>query len=423
MGIVATLAQKASRDPLDDFWYSRLSYLAPTASGIRVDENIALQVTAVYACVRILAEDIASLPLHVYERIDQGKRRDDGHPLYSVLDQVANPEMDSMILREVLQGHLGLWGNAYASIVRDRAGRVRELWPLRPDRMQVYRDAATKELVYRYTVTGPAGGETIDLPRSDVFHIKAFGTNGLLGLNPIELHRETIGLAVATREYGARFFQNDARPGVVMEVPGTLTPEAVERLRKDTEEKYQGLSRKHRLMVLEEGVKLHEVGIPPETAQYLQTRKFQVAEIARMYRMPLYKIGEGDKTATFASVEQFSLEYVTDTLSPWLKRWEKASGHQLMTEDERQRYFAEHLVDGRLRGDYKTRMEGYKTGLGTAMFTINDVLRKENMNDIGPAGDIRFFPLNMGIIKPDGTIIVPSKEGAQQREEGNEPNA
>jgi HK97 family phage portal protein len=369
----------------------------PTNTGLRVSPDSALASTAVYGCVRILAEDIASLPLNVFRHLTpRGKAAARDHPLYDVLHNVANPEMDAMQLRQTLQGHLGLWGNAYAEIVRDNGGRVRELWPLRPDKMHVFRDSATRRLVYRYTLPPDSGGnenKTKDLDPDLVLHLRGFGADGIMGYSPIRLHREAVGLALATEAFGARFFGNDARPGIVLTHPGHLGDTGQQNLRESFEKRHLGLDASHRVAVLEEGVTIHEVGIPPEDAQFLETRKFQVVEVARMYRMPLHKINEM-ASATFSNIEHQSLEYVQDTLTPWLVRWEKGIDMRLLTPTERKEYFVEHFVDGRLRGDIKSRYEAYAIGRNWGWLSANDILEREGGNPI-PGGDDYLEPLNM----------------------------
>lgn len=412
MGLFDNLERRAWRED-DDRWYTNLFGLKPTATGLRVDQSKAMTFAAVWACVRLLSETTASLPLMVYRRLTpRGKARAPDRPQYRVLHDMANPEMTAMVFRETMMSYLLLWGNAYAQIVRDRGGRVRELWPLHPARVRVSRNTETWQLMYTYYSPKP-GQKPVDLAPEDVLHIPGLSFNGILGLNPIDHFRESVGLGLASEEFGARFFGNDARPGLVMTYPGQMSETAVDRAKKSIEDNHQGLGKSHRLMVLEEGTKLEQIGIPPATAQFLETRKFQVTEICRWFRVPPHMIYDLDR-ATFSNIEHQGLEFVEYSLRPWLVRWEQAILMKLFSADEQTEYFAEHLVEGLLRGDYKSRMEGYKAGSGIALYSINDMLEKENMNDIGPAGDIRLIPLNMGVMMPDGRIVVPSKEAASQ---------
>jgi len=360
------------------------------ASGVTVNENTALNSTAVFACVRILAETIASLPLVVYERLESGgKQRAQGHYLYSILHDQPNPEMTSFEFRETLMGHLALWGNAYAEIERDNAGRVVGLWPLRPDKMRVMRD----EQSLRYEYQLPNSGTVAVLRQQNVLHIRGLSSNGIVGYSPIRLAREAIGLALATEEFGARFFGQGSRPSGVLEHPGQLSEEAAKRLRKSWEELHSGLSNAHRIAILEEGMSWKQIGVPPEDAQFLETRKFQITEIARIYRIPPHMLADLER-ATFSNIEHQAIEFVVHTIRPWLVRWEQALKRDLFMPAERDIYFAEFLVDGLLRGDIESRYRAYSVGRQWGWLSANDVRELENMNPI-EGGDTYLIPLNM----------------------------
>ena len=400
-------------------WFLEM-FRQPTASGVNVTHQTSLQSAAVFACVRILAESVGMLPLIMYERLsDGGKRRAIDHPLYELLHRLPNPEMTSMELRETLVGHQTLWGNAYAEIEFDNGGRVRGLWPLRPDRTTPERVNGC--LVYKVTL--PTGGQ-VGLPFERVLHIRGLSYDGVRGYDPISLARQSIGLALATEEFGSRFFGNGSQLGTVLEHPGKLSDEAHERLKKSVEMRHQGLSNAHRLMILEEGMKVESMGVPPENAQFLETRKFQVAEIARLYRIPPHMLADLER-ATFSNIEQQSLEFVIYTLMPWLTRWEQAIYRDLLTPNERPRYFAEHLVDGLLRGDIKSRYEAYSIGRQNGWLSANDVRTFENLNPI-EGGDVYLIPLNMvpanqaGVDDPadnNRTAELPETRAAQLRVE------
>lgn len=368
-------------------WFLNM-FRQPTAAGVDVNHNTALQSMAVFACIRILAETSAMLPLLYYERLENGgKRRAIDQRLYEVLHRLPNPEMTSIELRETLMGHVGLLGNAYAEIEFGNDGHVRGLWPLRPDKTKPER--RNGKLVY--VVTLPIG--KVGLPFERVMHIKGLGYDGVRGYDPIELARQSIGLTLGTEEFGARFYGNGAHLGSVLEHPGKLSDAAHSRLTKSVEMRHQGLSNAHRLMILEEGMKINSIGIPPENAQFLETRKFQISEIARLYRIPPHMLADLDK-ATFSNIEQLSLEFVTYTLLPWLTRWEQAIYRDLLTPTERQRYFAEHLIDGLVRGDQKTRYEAYAQARQNGWLSANDIREMENMNPV-EGGDVYLVPLNM----------------------------
>jgi HK97 family phage portal protein len=347
-----------------------------------------LQASAVFACVRVLSETVASLPLVLYRRLERGKARATDHPLYELLHDLPNPEMTAFELRETLMAHAALWGNAFCEIEFDNAGRVRGLWPLRTDMMRVIRRAGRLWYVYKLPT-----GTDVELPFERVMHLRGLSTDGVVGYSPIDLARQSVGLALGTEEFGARFFGNGATTGTIYEHPGKLSQEAYDRLKDSIEKRHQGLERAHRIMILEEGMKASQVGIPPDNAQFLETRKFQVEEIARWYRMPLHKIQSLDRS-TFSNIEHQSIEFVTDTIQPWCVRWEQCITRDLLTEREREEYFAEHLVDALLRGDTLSRYQAYAVARQNGWLSANDIREKENMNPV-EGGDVYLVPLNM----------------------------
>jgi HK97 family phage portal protein len=360
-----------------------------TAGGKTVNERTAMQTAAVYACVRVLAEAVAGLPLHVYRHRDGGGERIPEHPLFAVLHDAPNPETTSFVFRETLMSHLLLWGNAYAQIVRDGRGRVLSLWPLLPSKMTVDR-ADSGALVYTYS--GEKGA--VRLARGDVLHIPGLGFDGLVGYSPVAMAKNAVGMALATEEYGARFFSNGANPGGVLEHPGPVKDPA--RVRESWNGVYQGSGNAHRVAVLEEGMKLHAIGIPPEQAQFLETRKFQINEICRVFRVPPHLVGDLEK-ATFSNIEHQSLEFVKYTLGPWVARWEQSLGQALLLPSEKGTVFIKFNVDGLLRGDYASRMQGYAVGRQNGWLSANDVRDLEEMNRI-PAeagGDLYLVNGNM----------------------------
>ncbi|MTI95446.1 MAG: phage portal protein [Firmicutes bacterium] len=389
-----------TRDKPQNHVGSGFSFLfGSTTSGKTVNERTAMQTTAVYACVRILAEAIAGLPLHIYRyRLDGGKERISQHPLYYLLHNEPNPEMTSFVFRETLMSHLLLWGNAYAQVIRDGLGRVLGLYPLLPNKMDVHR-SASGELVYTYyrdvdeSGLKPKGGY-ITLRRDEVLHIPGLGFDGLVGYSPIAMAKNAIGMAMATEEYGASFFANGANPGGVLEHPGVVKDP--KRVRESWNTVYQGSANAHRIAVLEEGMKFHQIGIPPEEAQFLQTRKFQINEIARIFRVPPHMVGDLEKSS-FSNIEQQSLEFVKYTLDPWVVRWEQALQQSLLLPSEKPRYFVKFNVDGLLRGDYQSRMSGYATARQNGWMSANDIRELEDMNRI-PAeegGDLYLVNGNM----------------------------
>ena len=349
-------------------------------AGKRVTDRTALQHIAVYACVRVLSEAIAQLPLHVYKYNDSGKERVSQHPLYFLLHDQPNPEMTSFVFRETLMSHLLIYGNAYAQIIRNGRGDVLGLYPLMPDKMKVDRDEKNR-LIYiysRYDEANPNLKEQGDiiLYADEVLHIPGLGFDGLVGYSPIALAKNAIGISIACEEYGASFFGNNANPSGVLEHPGVIkNPDKL----RDAWHRAYGGKNSHKVAVLEEGVKFTPISIPNNEAQFLETRKFQIEEIARMYRVPLHMIGDLDH-ATFSNVEHLSLDFVKYSLDPWIVRWEQSLQKALLSDSEKGQYFVKFNVEGLLRGDYASRMQGYATARQNGWMSTNDIRELEDMN-------------------------------------------
>lgn len=353
-----------------------------TSSGKNVNERSAMRVTAVYACVRVLSEAIASLPLHLYKKISRfGKEKAIEHPLYEILHNEPNPEMTSFVFRETLMSHLLLWGNAYAQIIRNGKGQIMALYPLMPNRMTVDRDSKG-EIYYKY-FTNESDNKNlkrlsqINIKKEEIFHVPGLGFDGLVGYSPIAMAKNAIGMAIATEEYGAKFFANGASPSGVLEHPGNIKDP--DKLRESWNKLFQGSANSHKIAILEEGLKYQPIGISPNEAQFLETRKFQIDEIARIFRVPPHMVGDLDKSS-FSNIEQQSLEFVKYTLDPWVARWEQAIHRSLLLKNEKKDYFVKFNVDGLLRGDYQSRMNGYATGMQNGFLSPNDIRSLENMD-------------------------------------------
>lgn len=389
-----------------------------TTSGKTVNERTAMQTTAAFACVRILAEAVAGLPLHVYRyRDDGGKERIPQHPLYNLLHNEPNPEMTSFVFRETLMSHLLLWGNAYAQIVRNGRGQPIALYPLLPNKMDVSRSQSGELLYTYYPETDESGlkpqGGTITLRRDQVLHIPGLGFDGLVGYSPIAMAKNAIGMALATEEYGASFFANGANPGGVLEHPGVIKD--IQRVKDSWNSAYQGSRNAQRVAVLEEGMKFQAIGIPPEQAQFLETRKFQINEIARIFRVPPHMVGDLDKSS-FSNIEQQSLEFVKYTLDPWVVRWEQSLCQSLLLPSEKSAIFIRFNLDGLLRGDYASRMNGYATGRQNGWMSANDIRELEDMNRIPKeeGGDLYLVNGNMTKLKDAGVFSIAQKaEGSK----------
>lgn len=373
-------------------------FFGGTTSGKAVTERSAMQMTAVYSCVRILAEAIAGLPLHLYKYGEDGsKEKATGHPLYALLHDEPNPEMTSFVFRETLMSHLLLWGNAYAQIIRNGKGDVVALYPLMPNRMKVDRDEHG-ELYYEYQTSQDDAhtmkGSVIRLSPRDVLHVPGLGFDGLVGYSPIAMAKNAIGLAIATEEYGSKFFANGATPGGVLEHPNVVKDP--ERVRSSWNAAFGGSANANKVAVLEEGMKYTPISISPEQAQFLETRKFQIDEIARIFRVPPHMIGDLEKSS-FSNIEQQSLEFVKYTLDPWVCRWEQSMQRALLKSDEKSAYFLKFNVDGLLRGDYQSRMNGYAVGRQNGWMSANDIRELENLDRISAedGGDLYLVNGNM----------------------------
>lgn len=422
MGIKSLFGFGQARDkPVDKAADAGYSFLfGRTTSGKPVNERTAMQTTAVYACVRILAEAVASLPLHVYEyQDDGGKKLVHDHPLYYLLHDEPNPEMTSFVFRETLMSHLLIWGNAYAQIIRDGAGRVLGLYPLLPDKMEVQRDdRGNIYYVYsRNSDENPMFNEygNIKLKAEDVLHIPGLGFDGLIGYSPIAMAKNAVGMTLACEEYGASFFANGANPGGVLEHPGVLKDPS--KVRESWNSVYRGVNNAHKIAVLEEGMKYQQIGIPPEEAQFLETRKFQINEIARLYRIPPHMVGDLDKSS-FSNIEQQSLEFVKYTLDPWVIRWEQSLQRSLLLPGEKGKYFIKLNVDGLLRGDYQSRMNGYAVGRQNGWFSANDIREMENMNPIPDEEGGNLYLVNGAMTKlADAGAFAGADNGGQKEEE------
>ena len=410
-GLIARLGSLFKRRSNDGervgWWRPLMEFGGSLHAGQRVNESTALNVSTVFACARNISEDVAKLPLHLYSMDGDNKRREKKHPLYRLLHDAPNPEMSSMDFRQCLTGHMLTWGNGYAEIEWANNNRVMALWPIHPRRVAVKRNEAGE--IY-YEVRPPDGvGETRKLAAYRMFHVRNFGPDGCLGYSPVRMAAESIGAAMATDKFASSFFGNNAWPGFALEHPGVLDPDAREALRKSFEDRHQGADRAFRPMLLQDGMKLSKFSVPPDEAQFLETRQFAVEEICRWYRMPPHKVQQLLRSH-YNNIEHQSIEYVTDTLLPWLVRWENEIRRKLVPDQ--QELFAEHSVEGILRGDSDARAKFYNQMFQIGALSTNAILRLENMNDIGEEGDQRFVMAN----------LVPLTAAAKMAAAKSDPN-
>lgn len=401
--IAASLRAFGKREPTDrTTGWSAFSSQAGTV----VSEESAMRYATVHACVRVLSEDVAALPLHVYRRTeDGGKERYRDHPLYELMHDQPNPDMTSSAMREAMMVSLLLSGNAYAFIEFTKSGRVKALWPLDSAETRPYRTKGG-ELRFR------SGRE--DLPAGEVLHIPGLSFDGLLGLSPIAYAREAVGLGLAAEQFGSKFFKDGTHLGGVISLAGGgMTDEAFERTKAQFNEQYAGMQRAHKVLLLEGGATYAPLGIPPEDAQFLETRKFQRSEIAAIFRVPPHLIGDLER-ATFSNIEHQDIAYLQRTLLPWLTRWEQAIRSKLLTDDERRTLVVEHDTSGFMRGDTKSRMEAYSLAINAGIMTRNEARQRENLNPM-PGGDELLQPLNMMPASEAGLRGLDFHSGAERR--------
>ena len=376
-------------------------------SGVNVSPETAMRVGAVYACVNIIAQSVAQLPLIVYERSEDGrtKSRLPDHPLAKLLKR-PNFWQTPYEFWLMMIGHVALRGNAYAikNIVR---GQTRELIPVHPNRVQVIQTAELK-LIYKFT---DKGGKVFDLAQERILHLKGLSWNGFTGISPIEQARESIGLSLATEQHGAALFKNGAQPGLILMHPGTLKPDARKNIKKSWDERFTG-ENAFGTAVLEEGLKPETVGMTSEDAQFIETRKYQAVDIARFWNVPPHKIAILDR-ATFSNIEEQNIDFVVDTLMPYTVNAQQVIMRDLLLPGERQKVFVEFLLDGLLRGNSKARGEFYKKAITCGWMTRNEVRAAENLNPIDGLDEI-LVPMNMA---PEESEEEPNEESEESDED------
>lgn len=375
-----------------------------SASGVKVNAQSALSYTPFWAAVRIITGTIAELPFIVYSRLPGGgKDREQKHPVYSLLHDRPNGYMDALTFIETRQAHVLTYGNGYAEIQRDGAGRPVALWPLLPDRTA----RKIKDGVPYYEVQLPAGG-TVNLPDYNVLHIKGLGFDGYTGYNVVAYHKDAIGYGIAVKEYGARFFSGDGSPGGVLEHPKALTDPAKKHLEESWSAGHTGLKQAHRMAILEEGMTWKQQAVDPKQAQALEVQKFTVDDCSRIFNIPPHMLGSMDR-ATFNNIEELNLKFLTMTMLYWIRKWEQECNYKLFMPAERGRLFTEILYDALLRGNTTARYAAYNIGRLGGWLNVDEIREKENMNPLPDGkGQIYLEPLNM---KPAGTVDPPADSG------------
>ena len=419
MGILRKLRNLSINDP--KAWSPSLWNLQgnQSLSGEVVTEENALTYSAIWNAVTLYSS-IATLPLHLLRKNENKTFHVKDNKLYHVLHDDFNPYMTAQVGREVSIAHLLLWGNSYAEIVRNGYGEVYELWPISPNRVKPFMEKG--ELLYEINV----GSEKKILPRSRILHIPGLGFDGLVGYPVVSMARKSIGLGMALETFGATYFGQGTHPGAVVSHPQALSPSGYDNLKKELSDKYSGLGQAHRLMLLDEGMKIEQIGVPPENSQFLESRQFHITEIARWFNLPVHKLKEMTKSS-FNNIEAEQLSYVIDSLMPVIIRYESNYNMQLLTQNERykQGIHTRHNVDGLLRGNVEARAKYYQIMWGIGAMSINMIADKEGFDPV-ENGDERFIPMNylplsqleqyLDILKKTSTKPKPETEGPEPKE-------
>lgn len=396
MGLIDLIETRGSGSVNDpQMWINTLLESAnyATKSGVNITADTALNISTVYACVTILSQTIASLPMTINKSLPNGGNIvAEDHYLYPVIHNTFNSELTSFEAREIGVGHLKLRGNWYNKLEYDGSGRIIGIWPLNPTFITVYRTSAGIFYEYNPGNIDALGKKPQLFSSNEVWHIKGFSKDGLTGLSTIQCARESMGLSQALQDYSAQFFGNKAIPGNVLTHPGQLNAIARSNIKKSLSD-YAGAKR-HTTLVLEEGMKWENIGVTNEDAQFMELSNAQVRDIARWFHMPLILLQEPDKASTYASAEQFMLSFVVHTIAPDLTRIEQSANRALLTETERAAgYYIKLNIKGLLRGDFKTRMDGYKIAREGGWYSVNDIRALEDETPIDN-GDIYLEPLN-----------------------------
>lgn len=421
MGLLARVEQRASiENPSTslsnpDSWLFTAWGAGTTESNVPVTQETALRFSAVWACTNVLSQDIAKLPLLTYRRLERGKERATEHPAYRLLKTKANPFMTAYTLRRTLQAHACTWGMGFAEIERNGAGDPVALWPLLPDRTEVRVMGGRKVVITR------VNNSPVPIPAEDVLIVPGLGFDGIRAYSVISMARESIGRGMAAEKYGAGFFGHGARPGGVIKRKDTLSEQAQSRIRQNWNQMHEGISGAHRVAILDEAMEYQQIGLSPEDSQFLELSEFSVIDIARWFRVPPHKI-QMLRDAHYNNVESENRNYVTDTLQGWLTNWEAEINCTLFTEEEQDDYFAEHSVEGMLRGNSQERAEFYRKMFDVAAFSPNDIREKENLDPV-EGGDERFIPLNMVPLSQVDMLALPADVGADDTDEDEEQEA
>lgn len=415
MGIISNLLEKRSSSLSNpEKWLIDMFGGYRSKTGISINEDTAIKVIAVFACIRLLSEQIACLPLPLYKKVQSGKEKAYNHPLYSVLNEIANPEQTAFEFWQMMMVNMLLTTDGYAEIVRNTAGDVVELWPIPTNRVIPDRNPRTKERMYHVTFED---GTYDTLYPENILRLQGMRMERLKGYEPIQIAKECIGLSIAAEEYGASYFSNGAHPSGIIEYTETLKGDALKEYKEEVRKVYSGLGNSHRLMLLEKGAKFNKISAPPEEAQMLQTRKHQVVEVSRFFNVPPHKIMDMER-ATFSNIEELNISFAQDTLVPWCIKIKQGVTKDLLTEKERKKYFAEYNLNALMRGNMESRYKSYAIARNWGWLSVNEIRELENKNGIGPDGDEYLRPLNMVPVGEE--IPAMPGEGGKKKDDKSE---
>lgn len=401
---------KASTDE-KGHWSNVIVGSFPNTAIEKVNNQTALTVSTVYACMRNVSEDIGKLPLKVYRREGDNRVEQQQHPLARILQSQPNPEMTAINFRETINANTMGWGNGYAEIQRDITGKPIYLWPLKSSCVTMYRQQGTNRIFYRVTTKD---GKSSDIWGEDILHLHGLGFDGVSGYNLVQYMAEGIGAARGTDKFAGTFFSNGLRSSGSVTHKGNITQPAQDRLKKQLEGDFGGADKSHKVLILEEGMEFKENSLDPKASQMIETRQFTVEEFCRWLRVPPHKVANL-KRSTFNNIEEQNIDYVTDGLLGWCVRWEQALWWKLLTESEKQQgYYLQHKVDGLLRGNIKGRFEAYSKMLNYGVFSINEIRGFEELNPV-EGGNVHLVPMN----------FVPLQDAGKKQKgtTGNQQNA
>jgi HK97 family phage portal protein len=416
-----TEAQIAGRA---EAWTPGAGFMRKTLSGETVSPGKAMTLSTWFACVRAISEDLAKLPLEIFERSEDGsKKLAKSHTLYRMLKLAPNEEMSSFTFRELMNGWALTWGNAYAEIEKDGAGQIVAMWPIHPSRCWLHRVEGRIVLDVWMGDSNQAQPRAARLEMNEFVHIRGFGDDPLCGLSVIRLAAESIGLSIAAQTYGATFFGNGAMASIVIIHPKKLDEQGQTNLRESWKKKMSGAN-KNGVAVLWDDMKIEKMSIPPEEAQFLETRQLQVTEITRWFRMPPHIVQDLSRS-TNNNIEHQGIEYATNTLSPWMVRWETELERKLLDERDQEAFDIKHNDKALMRGDSKSRAEFYRTMISTAAMYPNEARRAEDMPPDSSPGANKLYmqgammtldQIAAGEQKPARTQVKPGEEPTEPTE-------